>query len=181
MTEMDLKLIKIDTTHYYQRISGLGTKVNYMGRILYDKYERIDGALTSMLIQKHLHKEIAIAHSLILGRGNKVENIVFDYNGRSPDRFYHKAQLLLREEGFLNFTAYNSKTPGHLHLYVHKGHTELGEGKRLAKTLSMKLSQKISKEWKVFPNDEVPNNFNILALPYEVFAKERGSAWARHM
>ena len=111
----------------------------------------------------------------------KVENIVFDYNGRNTDRFYHRAQLLLRDEGFINFTAYTTKTPGHLHLYIHKGHTELGEGKRLARTLSMKLSQVCPVEWRVFPNDDLPPNFNILTLPYGVFAKERGASWSKYM
>ncbi|WP_300936970.1 DUF1882 domain-containing protein, partial [Helicobacter japonicus] len=32
MTEMDLKLIKMDTSHYYKRVNGLGTKINHMGR-----------------------------------------------------------------------------------------------------------------------------------------------------
>lgn len=181
MTEMDLKLIKIDTTHYYQRINGLGTKVSYMGRILYDKYERVNATLSSILINKHFRKEVMVAHSLLLANGTKVENIVFDYNGHNPERFYHRAQLLLRDEGFLNFTAFKTKTPGHLHLYVHKGHTEVNEGKRLIKTLSIKLAQHCPKEWKIFPNDDMPPYFNILALPYEVFAKERSAAWAKHM
>ena len=64
---------------------------------------------------------------------------------------------------------------------IHKGHTEINEGKRLAKTLSIKLAQRCPKEWRVFPSDEMPSNFNILALPYDVYAKERGASWARHM
>ena len=180
MTEMDLKLIKMDTSHYYLKQSGIGQKVVYSARILYDKFKRVDSMLTSSLIHEHWDKKIIIAHSLIL-KNSKVENIVFDYNGRNPDRFYHRAQLLLRDEGFINFTAYTTKTPGHLHLYIHKGHTELGEGKRLAKTLSMKLSQSCPLEWRVFPNDTFPPTFNILALPYDVFAKERGASWSKHM
>lgn len=179
ISEMDLKLIKINTSHYYQKIDGLGKKTTHLGRIFFDKFERINSPLTSSLIQKHFKKEIIIAHSLILN-DNKVENIVFDYNGRNTEKFYHKAQLMLREEGFINFTAYNSKTPGHLHLYIHKGHTELNEGKRLARMLSIKLSQMTPIEWKVFPNDE-PVEFNILALPYDVYAKERGASWAKHL
>lgn len=180
MTEMDLKLIKINTSFYYEKKEGLGNKITHLGRVFYDKFERVDKMLTSSLIQKHLKKEVTLAHSLILPE-NKVENIVFDYNGRNTQKFYHKAQLLLREEGFMNFTAYETKTPGHLHLYVHKGHTELSEGKRLGRMLSLKLSQMFPTEWRVFPNDEMPSKFNILALPYEVYAKERGSSWARHL
>ncbi|PAF42453.1 DUF1882 domain-containing protein [Helicobacter sp. 11S02596-1] len=180
MTEMDLKLIKMNTACYYQKKAGIGKRVLHMGKTFFDKFERVDAMLTNALIQKHLRKEITLAHSLIL-RGNKVENIVFDYNGRHTDKFYHKAQLMLREEGFINFTAYESKTPGHLHLYIHKGHTEIGEGKRLARMLSMKLAQSLPTEWRVFPNDEMPLDFNILVLPYEVYAKERGASWARHL
>lgn len=180
MTEMEMKLIKIHTAYYYKKINGLGTKVHHLGRLLFDRYERVDATLTGQVIRDHLAKKIIVAHSLILPR-DKVENIVFDYNGRNPDRFYQKAQLLLRNEGFINFTAYKSRTPGHLHLYIHKGHTDLGEGQRLAKLLSMKLGQKLPLEWRAFPNADLPREFNILALPYEVFAKERGASWARHM
>ena len=180
MTEMELKLIKIDTSHYYIKGKGLGKKTVHVGRVFYDKFERVNSLLSSQIIQSHIRKEITVAHSLIL-RGNKVENIVFDYNGRDPQRFYHRTQLMLRDEGFINFTAYTTKTPGHLHLYVHKGHTELEEGKRLAKSLSLKLSTKCAVEWRMFPNDDMPQQFNILALPYEVYAKERGAAWSKHM
>ena len=59
---------------------------------------------------------------------------------------------------------------------------EKGIGKSLfAKMLSMKLSQSCPVEWRVFPNDTLPLSFNILALPYEVFAKERGVSWSKYM
>ena len=169
----------MDTSHYYKKGTGLGQKVVAGGRVFYDKFEHVNSMLTSQIMQSHFRKEIVVAHSLIL-RGNKVENIVFDYNGRDPQRFYHRAQLMLRDEGFINFTAYTTKTPGHLHLYIHKGHTALDEGVKLAKSLSLKLSSKCPIEWRMFPTHDLPAQFNILALPYEVYAKERG-AWAKYM
>ena len=129
---------------------------------------------------QHDRREIIVAHSLINKR-EKVENIVFDYNGRNPERFWHRAQLLLREEGYINFTAYNSKTPGHLHLYIHKGHTTLQEAYQLGKMLSMKLAQRLPREWRTFPTNEMPREYNIMALPYDVFAKERGASWSKHL
>lgn len=180
MTEMDLKLIKMEANYYYKKISGIGNKMTYRGRTFYNKFEKVDSKLTSLVIQSHLQQQEVIAHSIILSN-NKVENIVFDYNGRNEDKFYHKAQLLFRNEGFINFTAYNSKTPGHLHIYIHKGHTQLNEGITLAKSLSMKLASLHPLEWRVFPNDDLPPSYNILSLPYEVYAKERGASWSRHM
>ena len=112
---------------------------------------------------------------------DKVENIVFDYNGFNAERFWHRAQLLLREEGFINFTAYETKTPGHLHLYVHKGHTTFQEACQISKMLGAKLAQKMPTEWKMFPSLDIPKNFNILIVPYNVYKKERGASWSKHM
>jgi hypothetical protein len=179
MTSMDLKLIKMRTDHYYVR-GDKSNRITHNGRTFFDKFEKVDSSLSSAILKEHADKKIEVAHSLIL-RGDKIENIVFDYNGRDPQRFYHRAQLMLREEGFINFTAYETKTDGHLHLYVHKGHTTLQEAYQIAKHLSSKLSQKLPTQWKMFPNNDIPVEFNILTVPYEVYAKERGASWAKHM
>lgn len=175
----DLRLIKVDTSHYYQYDSSLINKVVHNGKIFFDKFFRVDSLLSVDVIKRHLNKEIIVAHNLIKNR--KVENIVIDYNGSDEAGFYHKAQLLLRQEGFLNWTAYQSKTRGHLHIYVHKGHTDLLEAYFLSKTLSAKLEKVAPKQWRVLPSNDLPPNFNILVLPYEVYTKERGSYWSKHL
>lgn len=179
MTEADLQLIKINTSHYYVKNENSPNKINYNGKIYFDKFERVDSTLTSNIIKKHFMNEIVVAHSLI--NNDKLENIVIDYNGIYTDVFYHKTQLLLRSEGFLNFTAYRSKTQNHLHIYIHKGHTHLSEARNLARTINLKLSKLMPKQWRVYPCDEIPLNFNIMVLPYSVYAKERGTAWSKHM
>jgi hypothetical protein len=182
MYTVDVSMIKIDKTHYF-RYTGKAQRISYKGRTFFDKYERVDKSLTLQVMNLHDEKKEIIAHDLIRKdmRGEYVENIVFDYNGRDPERFWHRTQLMLREEGFLNFTAYKTKTQGHLHLYVHKGHTNLTEAYQVANLLSQKLSQKLPRQWKMFPSQDIPREFNILNLPYEVYQKERGSAWAKHM
>lgn len=180
MYNIDVSLIKMVTDHYWIKRDSVVQKLDVGGRVFFDKFERVNETLSNSVIRDHLEGKITVAHSLI-NRFDKVENIVFDYNGRNTEKFWHRAQLLLREEGFLNFTAYKSKTEGHLHLYVHKGHTTLQEGYQIAKMLSMKLSQKLPREWKMFPSQEIPKEFNILALPYDLYQKERGASWAKHM
>lgn len=179
MTMMDLRLIKMDTSHYYRLNSGLMKKISHNNKIFFDKFERVNALLSADIIKRHLSGEITAAFSII--KDKKVENIVIDYNGTDDAGFYHKAQLLLRKEGFLNWTAYKSKTRGHLHIYIHKGHTDLLEAHFLAKTLSAKLEKVAPKQWRVFPTNDVPMDFNILILPYEVYAKERGSYWSKHL
>jgi len=177
---VDVTLIKMITKFYYVKKDGIANKVTYKGKTFFDKFERVDKMLTRSVMNDHSDGKITVAHSLISDR-DIVENIVFDYNGRDPERFWHRAQLMLREEGYINFTAYRSKTKGHLHLYVHKGHTTLQEAYQLAKLLSAKLQQKMPRQWKMFPDPNIPRDFNILILPYEVYKKERGSSWSKHM
>ena len=180
MTPMDLKLIKIINKPYYEKQSSTVNKLNFNGRTYFDKFKKVERMLSQQIIKQHFNKDIVVAHQLI-SKSDKVENIVFDYNGRDPQRFYHRAQLILREEGFINFTAFESKTKGHLHLYIHKGHTTLNEAYLLGKTLSLKLATKTPKQWKMFPNPDLPPEYNILVLPYNVYAKERGASWAKHL
>ncbi len=180
MYNVDISLIKMVNSHYAIKREKIINKIDFKGRMFFDKYERIDQPLSRSIMNEHDERKIVVAHSLINDR-EKIENIVFDYNGRNTEKFWHRAQLMLREEGFLNFTAYESKTPGHLHLYVHKGHTTLQEGYQIAKALSAKLGMKLPREWKMFPNPDIPREFNILNLPYKVYEKERGASWAKHM
>ena len=104
---MDLKLIKMTTDHYWIKKDEVVDKILFKGRTFYNKFEKVNSTLSQSVINQHIKGEITVAHSLI-NRHGKVENIVIDYNGRDPERFYHKAQLLLREEGFINFTAYKT-------------------------------------------------------------------------
>ncbi|QOY53867.1 DUF1882 domain-containing protein [Candidatus Sulfurimonas marisnigri] len=180
MTSMDLKLIKMVSNHYWLKKETVVDKLTYKGRTFYNKFEKVNATLSQAIISQHLKGDITVAHSIVNSHG-KVENIVIDYNGRDPERFYHKAQLLLREEGYINFTAYKTKTEGHLHVYIHKGHTTLQEAIQLGKMISMKLAAKQPKQWKMFPSDDIPDEYNILTLPYEVYAKERGASWSKHM
>ena len=178
---VDIAMIKMNKSYYFEYKGKIISKITHKGRTFFDKYEKINKPLTYQIMSDHLDRKIIVAHDLINRQRNIVENIVFDYNGIDPERFWHRASLLLREEGFLNFTAYHSKTKGHLHLYIHKGHTTVPEAIQLGKALSMKLSTKLPKQWRVFPTDELPSEFNILNLPYGMYKKERGASWAKHM
>jgi len=93
MYNVDTQLIKFVTDHYYIQRPNIVDKITYNGRTFYNKFERIDEPLTRMVMNDHADKKIVVAHDII-NRHNKVENIIFDYNGRNPERFWHRAQLL---------------------------------------------------------------------------------------
>ena len=86
MYNVDIKLIKMITSHYWVKNDDLNERISFKGKTLYNKFERVDKMLTSSVMSDHGDGKITVAHSLIRP-GDKVENIVFDYNGRDPERF----------------------------------------------------------------------------------------------
>ena len=124
MQSIDLTLIKMISDHYFVKTDKVVQKIEFCGKNFFDKFERVNEQLTYQVQKDHFDGKKIVAHDLI-SKDNIVENIVFDYNGFMPERFWHRAQLMLREMGFVNFTAYQTQTSGHLHLYVHKVHTTL--------------------------------------------------------
>ncbi len=178
---IETSMIKMNKNYYFEYKGNIVKKIVYKGKTFFDKYEKIDKPLTFNIINEHLERKKTVAYDMINRQRNTVENIVFDFNGFDTEKFWNRASLLLREEGFLNFTGYNSKTKRHIHLYIHKGHTTLNEAIQIGKALSIKLSAKLPKQWRVFPTDELPGEFNILNLPYGIYKKERGASWAKHM
>ena len=94
MYTIDVSLIKMITDHYWIKRDAIVQKIDFGGKVFFDKYERIDQPLSNAVIKDHLEGKITVAHSLI-NRFDKVENIVFVYNGRNTERFWHRALLLV--------------------------------------------------------------------------------------
>ena len=92
---MDMSLIKMISDHYYIKRDKIVSKCEHRGRYFFNKFERIDAPLNANILREHANKKIVVAHDLIT-KDNKVENIVFDYNGFNAERFWHRAQLILR-------------------------------------------------------------------------------------
>ncbi|MCH5336753.1 MAG: DUF1882 domain-containing protein, partial [Campylobacter sp.] len=80
ISDMDLSLIKMVSDHYYIKRDKIVKKCELRGRYFFDKFERVNEPLNSSIIKEHQAKKIVVAHDLIT-KDNKVENIVFDYNG----------------------------------------------------------------------------------------------------
>lgn len=57
VSDMDLKLIKMTTSHYWLKSPGIGEKMQHNGRIFYDKFKKIDEPITRNLLQVILKKK----------------------------------------------------------------------------------------------------------------------------
>ena len=125
--------------HYWLKHPKIIDEITFEGRTFLSKYEKID------------------------------DYFVIDYNGDEKELFYHKISKILRSHELNDFRAYESKTPSHLHLYVYCGDISAPQREELGKIISNKLEEKLQKQWRIFPNPGLPDAYNILNLPYQIF------------
>lgn len=151
--------------HYWLKHPKIIDEITFEGRTFLSKYEKIDAYLSDELIEKHQNHKITLATTV----PSDADYFVIDYNGEQKELFYHKVSKILRANGLSDFIAYQSKTPSHLHLYVHCGDISAVQREELGKIISNKLEEKIQKQWRIFPNPGLPDAYNILNLPYQHF------------
>ena len=151
--------------HYWLKHPKIIEEITCVGRTFLSKYEKIEAYLSDELIEKHCNHKITIATTI----PSDANYFVIDYNGDEKELFYHKISKILRSQGLNDFIAYKSKTPSHLHLYVHCSDISALQREELGKIISNKLEEKIQKQWRIFPNPGLPDAYNILNLPYTIF------------
>ncbi len=151
--------------HYWLKHPKIIEEITFEGHTFLSKYEKISDFLSDELITKHKDHKITLATTI----PKDADYFVLDYNGAEKELFYHKVSKVLHSQGLEEFEAYESKTPSHLHLYVHCGDISAPQREELGKIISNKLEEKLQKQWRIFPNPALPEAYNILNLPYQTF------------
>ena len=157
--------IGLNRGHYWIKRDYIVKEITFNNRTFFSKYERIDAPLNDELIHLHTQHKITLAHSPILPN-EMVKNIVIDYNGSEKERFLHYAMQVFIDLQIENWAFFDSKTAGHLHIYLQYAPMALQDAVQLGKIISNKLEQKMMKHWRIYPNDNLPEDYNILNLPY---------------
>ena len=151
--------------HYYLKHPKIIEEISFGDHTYLSKYERVDSFLTDALIQKHQDHKIILATSVPID----VPFLIFDYNGETQALFYHKLIKILKQLDITEYIAYESKTTSHLHLYLYCGHISAPQREELGKIISIKLEGKLQKQWRIFPNSGLPDAYNIINLPYNIY------------
>jgi len=158
-------LFPLTRDHYWIKHPKIIEEIAFNGHTYFSKYERVDTYLNDALISKHQEHKVIIATTIPAD----AKYLIFDYNGDSRELFYHKMLKILHHLELPNFIAYESKTPSHLHLYIHCGAVSAPQREELGKIISNKLEEKLQRQWRIFPSPGFPDAYNILNLPYTIF------------
>ena len=162
MKIFDLDLID---NHYYIKRNSIVEQIHFNNRTFYAKFERIDEPLTPLLLQQHLQREYTIAAPLL--ENGYTDYLVIEYKGEEHQRFFHLVKYLFKTLDINTYHVYQGKDEERIQVFIKVEHLSLEEADTRLRELSQMLKTKLTKKWKCLPDISLPEDYNIVTLPYE--------------
>ncbi len=164
---IDFDTLSLNGSHYYVKRRSIVEKITFEHRTFYVKFERIDETLTETVVSQHLNRQYTIAVAL-LDHG-RINNLVLEYRGGKPARFYHTSKHLLHTLQIEDYQYYKGKKSNYLQLFIPVDALSLTEADDMIQKISDELQMRLTKEWKCFPDKSLPECYNIITLPYQKY------------
>jgi hypothetical protein len=162
-----LKIELLDLTftaeHFYLQKESIVEKVTFNNRTFYSKFERQIGLLNPNLLQQHFKHEISLAVPLV--EDNHVNYIVIEYQQDDWKAFYSLIKHLLKSLNIVNFLAYYTEPKELFQLFIPKEKLQLEMAYKEVENIKHLLELKSKKNYKIYPNINLPKNFNLITLP----------------
>ena len=126
----------------------------------------MDEPLTSLLLNQHLDRQYIIAVPLL--KDDHTNYLVLEYKGEEHQRFYHLVKHLFHTLDIENYHIYQGKDEEKVQVFIEVDNIPLQEAELQLQALSLALKQKLTKKWKCLPSASLPEDYNIVTLPYKV-------------
>ena len=157
--------LEFSNDHYYIQNKSIVEKVTFNNRTFYSKFEKITTPLTPILLKQHQQNETTLAVPLV--ENDYVNYIVIEYHQEDWSNFYSLLKHLLKSLEIDNFTAYRNSKKELLQLFIPREHIAVTQAYKEVENIKHHLELKSKKSYKIYPNINLPKNFNIITLPIE--------------
>lgn len=157
----------IDKSFYYIKRDYVVEKIEFENRTFYAKFEKINQPTDKQIITNHLNKKITIASPLI--KDGYTNNLVFIYKGDDGLKFYHTIKQLFLALEIEKYYIFKGKSEKHLQVFIPVDKMDITQATSKLQEISKSLALKLPTEWQTLPNKNLPNDYNIFTLPYEIF------------
>ncbi len=155
--------LEFNTKYYYIQQDFIVDKIRFNNRTIYTKFKRIEESPTPLLITQHLKREITVALPLI--EDNQINYIVLEYEESESDKFYYILRYILKSLSIDKFHRYKSYRKNHIQIFIETEHRDIESAYNLIENIQNILNFKTSKGYKIFPNRNLPKNYNKIVLP----------------
>ena len=156
--------LEFSVDHYYIKRSSIVEKISFNNRTFYAKFERIDETPSPLLLTQHLDRQYTIALPLL--KEGHTNYLVIEYKGDEYQRFYHLVKHLFKTLEVDDYYIYQGKDKERLQVFIAVDRLDLEDAQRQLDMYSDALKSKMVKKWKTLPSLNLPEEYNIVTLPY---------------
>jgi len=161
--KIELLDLEFNGQYFYIQKESVVEKVTFNNRTFYSKFEKYPLPIETNILHQHKNNDITLAVSLI--EEDCSNYIVIEYQQEDWNVFHALLKHLLKSLNIFTFQAYINSHKNLFQLFIPREKIELeliyGEVENIKHLLELKAK----KSYKIYPNKNLPKNFNIITLP----------------
>jgi hypothetical protein len=157
--------LEFDCEYFYIHSSSIVEKITFNNRVFYSKYQKMSTPITPILLQQHYNHDIHLALPLI--ENNRTNYLVIEYYQEDWKSFYALVQYLLKSLDIKAHTSYIDTKENRLQIFIKRENIPLEIAYKEVEEIKYFLNLKSKKSYKIFPNRNLPKNYNIITIPHK--------------
>ena len=157
--------LEFNCEYFYIHSNSIVEKIIFNNRVFYSKYKKISTPLTPILLQQHYNHDVQLALPLI--KNDKVNYLVIEYYQEDWKSFYALVQYLFKSLHIKEYFSYRDNKEERLQLFIKRENISLEKAYREVEEIKYFLNLKSKKSYKIFPNSNLPKNYNIITIPQQ--------------
>jgi len=161
--KIELLDLEFNGQYFYILKESVVEKVTFNNRTFYSKFEKHQLPIDKDLLQQHQNHKVTLAISLI--DEDSSNYIVIEYQQEDWNLFYALLKHLLNSLNIVTFQAYFNPNKNLFQLFIPREESDLEVIYREVENIKHLLELKSKKSYKIYPNKNLPKNFNIITLP----------------
>ncbi len=157
--------LEFNCEYFYIHSKSIVEKITFNNRIFYSKYQRVSTPLTSILLQQHYNHDIQLALPLI--EDDKINYLVIEYTQEDWKSFHALVRYLLKSLHIKESFSYRNNSEELLQIFIKRESIPLEKAYKEVEEIKYLLNLKSKKSYKIFPNRNLPKNYNIITIPQQ--------------
>ena len=155
--------LEFNSEYFYIQSNTIVEKILFNNRTLYSKYEKFSTPISPILFKQHQENELSLALPLV--ENNKVNYLVIEYLQEDWQTFSALIKHLFKTLKINDYFIYRNAKKELLQIFIPRENISLETAYKEVDDIKLILEFKSKKSYKIFPNRNLPKNYNIITLP----------------
>ena len=162
--KVQIDSLEFDSDYFYIQTNSIVEKIIFNNRTFYTKLQKHPMPINSILLKQHQEEKISLSIPLI--EKDFINYIAIQYKEDDWQVFYALLKHLFKSLNIKKYQAYYNKKEKLFQLFIFRRST-LKNAYKEVEEIKYILEFKFKKSYKIYPNKNLPKNFNIITLPIE--------------